>query len=61
VVHLLPSNVTDAQSCESAAAWVMRALQHPTFTTLSEGPRTIGGEPAYGQTYVWKAPNGEMR
>lgn len=61
VVRPLPSNVTDARRCESTVQWVMRVFQHKTFTTVSEGPLTIGGQPAYGQTYTWKGPNGEPR
>jgi hypothetical protein len=53
--------ITDAKSCEEKAKWVMRSWLHKQFTTLSEGPTTIGGMPSYAHTYTWTAPNGAQR
>jgi hypothetical protein len=53
--------ITDAQSCEEKAKWVMRVWLHKKFTTLSEGPATIGGLPSYAHTYTWTTPGGDQR
>jgi hypothetical protein len=53
--------ITDAKSCEEKAKWVMRVWLHRQFTTLSEGPTTIGGLPSYTHTYSWTASNGAQR
>jgi hypothetical protein len=61
VIRPLPSNVTDAKSCEGMAKWVTRVFLHVNYTTLAEGPLSIGTLPAYAHTYTWKAPTGEQR
>ena len=53
--------ITDAKSCEDKVKWVMRVWLHTQFTTLSEGPMTIGGLPSYGQTYTWTTSTGAQR
>ncbi|HLW47899.1 MAG TPA: hypothetical protein VKW09_09050 [bacterium] len=53
--------INDAKSCEEKAKWVMRVWLHKQFTTLSEGPMTIGGLPSYAQTYTWTAAEGAQR
>jgi hypothetical protein len=53
--------ITDAQSCEEKVKWVMRVWLHKKFTTLSEGPATIGGLPSYAHTYAWTTPGGDQR
>jgi hypothetical protein len=60
-VRNLPSNVTDAKGCESTVKWVMRVFLHVNYTTLHEGPATIGGAPAYTHTYTWSAKTGQSR
>ena len=53
--------VTDAKSCMEKVKWVMRSWLHKQFTTLSEGPMTIGGLPSYGHTYTWTTSTGAQR
>jgi len=53
--------VTDAKSCEDKVKWVMRVWLHKQFTTLSEGPTTIGGLPSYGHIYTWTTSTGAQR
>jgi hypothetical protein len=49
-----------AQDCISESDLVLRYAIH-TWTTVKEGPATIGGQPAYSRVYNWKASNGEPR
>jgi len=49
-----------AQKCISESDLVLRYAIH-TWTTVKEGPTTIGGQPAYSRVYNWKASNGEPR
>lgn len=49
-----------AQDCISESDLVLRFAIH-TWTTVSQGPETIGGQPAYSRVYNWKASNGEPR
>jgi hypothetical protein len=49
-----------AQDCISQSDLVLRYVIH-TWTTVKEGPATIGGQPAYSRVYNWKASNGELR
>jgi hypothetical protein len=48
------------EGCASQVAWVMRMTIH-TWTTLSEGPDSIGGLAAYSRAYTWRLTNGEER
>ncbi len=48
------------QACAAQVAWVMRLTIHE-WTTLSEGPDSIGGLPAYSRAYIWHLKNGEER
>ena len=49
-----------AQDCISESDLVLCYAIH-TWTTVKEGPTTIGGQPAYSRVYNWKASNGEPR
>jgi hypothetical protein len=49
-----------AQDCISESDLVLRYAIH-TWTTVKEGPTTIGGQSAYTRVYNWKASNGEPR
>jgi hypothetical protein len=49
-----------AHDCISESDLVLRYAIH-TWTTVKEGPTTIGGQPAYSRVYNWKASNGEAR
>lgn len=49
-----------AQACISESDLVLRYAIH-TWTTVKQGPTTIGGQPAYSRIYNWKASNGEPR
>jgi hypothetical protein len=53
--------VTDAKSCEDKVKWVMRVWLHKQFTTLSEGPTTLGGLPSYEHIYTWTTSTGAQR
>ena len=48
------------EGCASQVAWVMRMTIH-TWTTLSEGPDTVGGLAAYSRAYTWHLKTGEER
>jgi hypothetical protein len=48
------------EGCLSQVTWVMRMTIH-TWTTLSEGPDTIGGLAAYSRAYTWRLKTGEER
>lgn len=48
------------KACAAQVAWVMRMTIHE-WTTLSEGPDSIGGLPAYSRAYIWRLKNGEER
>ena len=50
----------NAHDCISESDLVLRYAIH-TWTTVSEGPVTIGGQPGYQRVYTWKASNGEPR
>jgi hypothetical protein len=60
VVHAALSGMT-AQSCESEAEWVTQHFAHINFTTLSQGPESVGGYAGYSHAYTWKAPTGQSR
>ncbi len=49
-----------AQDCISESDLVLRYAIH-TWTTVRQGPMTIGGQPAFQRVYNWKASNGEPR
>ena len=49
-----------AQQCITESDAVLRYAIH-TWTTVKQGPATIGGQPAYSRIYNWKASNGEPR
>lgn len=49
-----------AQDCISESDMVLRYVIH-TWTTVRQGPETIGGQPAYSRVYNWRAGNGELR
>lgn len=53
--------INDAQTCEEKVKWIMRVIMHKQFTTISEGPITIGRLPSYAQIYTWTSPNGAQR
>ena len=46
------------EACAGQVAWAMRMTIHQ-WTTLSEGPDSIGGLPAYSRTYTWHVKSGE--
>jgi hypothetical protein len=46
------------EGCAGQVAWAMRMTIHQ-WTTLSEGPDSVGGLPAYSRTYTWHSKNGE--
>lgn len=48
------------QACVGEADAVMRYLIH-SWTTVQEGPATLGGLPAYSRSYVWRAQAGQQR
>jgi len=48
------------ESCVRQAETVMRYVI-PSFKTLSESPKTIGGLPAYSHAYTWLTRGGEER
>jgi hypothetical protein len=48
------------QQCISESDMVLRYTIH-TWTTVREGPTTIGGQPAYSRVYTWKTSSGEPR
>lgn len=48
------------ESCVRQAETVMRYVI-PSFKTLSESPKTIGGLPAYAHAYTWLTRGGEER
>lgn len=50
----------NAQDCISESDLVLRFAIH-TWTTVRQGPMTIGGQSAYERVYNWKASNGEPR
>ena len=49
-----------AQDCISESDLVLRYAIH-SWTTVRQGPMTIGGQQAYQRVYNWKASNGELR
>jgi hypothetical protein len=48
------------QQCISESDMVLRYTIH-TWTTVSEAPMTVGGQPAYSRVYDWKTSSGEPR
>jgi len=48
------------RECVSESDVVLRFMIH-TWTTVSEGPLAIGGQPAYGRVYDWKTASAEPR
>jgi hypothetical protein len=46
------------EACAGQVAWAMRMTIHQ-WTTLSEGPDSIGGLPAYSRIYTWHLKSGE--
>ena len=49
-----------AQACISESDIVLRYAIH-TWTTVTQGPVTIAGQPGYSRVYDWRASNGERR
>lgn len=49
-----------AQDCISESDIVLRYAIH-TWTTVTQGPVTIAGQPGYSRVYNWTAGNGEPR
>ena len=47
-------------ACGSQIAWVMR-MTIGSWTTVSEGPDTIGGLAAFTREYTWRLKTGEER
>jgi hypothetical protein len=45
-----------AQDCIAESDLVLRFAIH-TWTTVRQGPETIGGQPAYSRVYNWRAGN----
>jgi len=56
-----PWHVHTPQSCEQKAEWVTQHFPRITYTTVSNGPTTLGGLAAYAHTHTWKASTGETR
>jgi hypothetical protein len=48
------------QQCISESDMVLRYTIH-TWTTVREGPTTVGGQPAYSRVYTWKTASAEPR
>lgn len=48
------------ERCGWQVAWVMRMTIHE-WTTLSEGPDSVGGLAAFSRTYTWHLNTGEER
>lgn len=48
------------EGCARQVAWAMR-MTIREWTTLSEGPDSIGGLAAYSRAYVWRLRDGEER
>jgi hypothetical protein len=48
------------QQCIGESDMVLRFMIH-TWTTVSEGPLAVGGQPAYGRVYDWKTASAEPR
>lgn len=48
------------EGCGRQVAWVMRMTIHE-WTTLSEGPDSIGGLAAFSRAYIWHLKTGEER
>lgn len=59
IVRDLPEALSP-ESCVRQAETVMRFLI-PSFRTLSESPKMIGGLPAYSHAYTWVTRGGEER
>lgn len=59
IVYDMP-HALSAQDCVHESDIVLRFAIH-SWTTVKEGPVSIGGEPAYSRVYNWKAGNGEQR
>lgn len=60
VVHVVPPGMSP-QSCVSEAEWVAQHFAHIDFTTISEGPATVAGLPAFTHVYTWTTSTGESR
>ncbi len=61
VVRSTLFGMNTSEACEQKAMWVTQHLGHIAFTTLSAGPATVNGYPAYLHVYTWNASTGEMR
>lgn len=59
IVRDLPAAIS-AESCVHQAETVMRYVI-PSFRTLDESPKTIGGLPGYSHAYTWRTRDGEER
>ncbi len=59
IVRDLPAAIS-AESCVHQAETVMRYVI-PSFKTLDESPKTIGGLPGYSHAYIWRTRDGEER
>ena len=59
IVRDLPAAIS-SESCVHQAETVMRYVI-PSFRTLDESPKTIGGLPGYSHAYTWRTRDGEER
>ena len=59
IVRDLPA-VLSPESCVHQAETVMRYLI-PSFKTLNQSPKTVGGFPAYSHSYTWRTRDGGDR
>lgn len=59
IVRDLPAAIS-AESCVHQAETLMRYVI-PSFRTLDESPKTIGGLPGYSHAYTWRTRDGEER
>lgn len=59
IVYDMP-HALSAQDCVHESDMVLRFAIH-SWTTVKEGPVSIGGEPGYSRVYNWKSGNGEQR
>ncbi len=60
VIHGALGSMTP-QSCINEAQWIGQHFAHINSTTVSAGPTTVGGLPAYARVYTWKTSNSEPR
>jgi hypothetical protein len=60
VIHGALGGMTP-QSCINEAQWIGQHFGHINSTTVSAGPTTVGGLPAYARVYTWKTSKSEPR